>query len=168
MRRNWKMLSILALCVMAAGGFGLKIAFSHCQVPCGIYNDELRFEALYNQNITTIDKAMTQIKELSEKSDALSANQLSRWVTNKEEHADEIMHQMQQYFLAQRIKPADEGDSAAYKDYTQKLVIIHHIIIDSMKCKQTVDPANVESLKSNLDKLYKAYFGKDHQEHTHD
>ena len=39
-------------------------SFAHCEVPCGIYNDELRIAMLY-EHFTTLEKAMTQINELS-------------------------------------------------------------------------------------------------------
>jgi nickel superoxide dismutase len=43
------------------------VILSHCEVPCGIYNDEMRF-AMIEELILTIEKAMNQIRELSEES----------------------------------------------------------------------------------------------------
>ncbi|MCH5375396.1 MAG: superoxide dismutase, Ni, partial [Planctomycetes bacterium] len=63
---------------------------AHCEVPCGIYHDQLRFEQMLEDQ-TTIAKAMAQIGELTAKmddgADPLSVNQVVRWVTTKEDHA---------------------------------------------------------------------------------
>ena len=64
-------------------------AFGHCQVPCGVYTDQLRFDQMLEDH-TTIEKACKLINDLSAKSDALSKNQLARWVSTKESHAAKI------------------------------------------------------------------------------
>ena len=86
------------------------LAAAHCEVPCGIFDDAMRIEML-REHVTTIEKAMNQINTLSAE-DAPDYNQLVRWVTTKEEHADEFQHVVSQYFLHQRVKPAGVEDSA--------------------------------------------------------
>ena len=128
---------------------------AHCQVPCGIYGDDIRFQLLL-EHAATIEKAMRQIAELSG-SDAQLRQQVVRWVANKEKHADEIQTIVQQYFLAQRVKvPADGADDKAY---LVKLKHLHHIIVHAMKCKQTVDVKNVTALKQSIAAFKKAYSG---------
>ena len=39
-------------------------AFAHCEIPCGIYDDEMRIKMLA-EHVTTIEKSMAQIQELS-------------------------------------------------------------------------------------------------------
>ena len=63
---------------------------AHCQVPCGIYNDHGRIDAML-EDVTTITKAIAQINELSQQHNALSFNQATRWVSTKEEHASHII-----------------------------------------------------------------------------
>ncbi len=63
-------------------------AAAHCQIPCGIYNDELRVQ-LIEEHIDTIEKSMKQIATLGAQS-PLDNNQLVRWVMNKEEHAQKF------------------------------------------------------------------------------
>ena len=75
-----------------------SIAYSHCQIPCGIYNDQTRF-TMIAENITTIEKSMKQITELS-KNDKPNMNQLVRWVQNKENHADDTSDIITYYFMA--------------------------------------------------------------------
>ena len=72
--------------------------FSHCQVPCGIYDDAARIIQI-KEDFETIKKAMFNIKDLSKKENALSLNQLSRWVSTKESHATDIQNRINHYFL---------------------------------------------------------------------
>lgn len=132
-------------------------AAAHCQVPCGIYDDEARFTAML-EDAATVEKAIAQINELASKDDALSRNQLARWVVTKESHADNIQHVAQQYFLAQRIKaPADDAGEAGYVAH---LKATHTIIVAAMKCKQTVDAANAAALKKAIEDYKAIYFKK--------
>lgn len=140
-------------------------AFSHCEIPCGIYNDALRF-TLIEEHIKTIEKSMRQITELSAQSPQ-NFNQIVRWVVNKEKHAEEIQHIISQYFLTQRLKSVDEKDSEALKTYMEKLRLCHSILVDAMKCKQSTDLSGVEKLKSHVESFKKAYFGAQKKSHAH-
>ena len=81
---------------------------AHCQVPCGIYNDAVRIIQI-QEDFSTIQKAMTKIKELSQQQDATSMNQLTRWIMTKDDHASKIQKVVSDYFLTQRIKAKTEG-----------------------------------------------------------
>ena len=131
-------------------------AFAHCEIPCGIYDDEARVKEL-QEHVKTIEKSMTQIKGLS--SDA-NNNQLVRWVGNKEAHAGKIQHIVTQYFMTQRIKPPAAGDAKARAQYTSRLALLHKILVHAMKAKQTTDLAYTETLKSLIQDFEEAYFGK--------
>jgi nickel superoxide dismutase len=130
--------------------------FSHCEIPCGIYNDELRF-TMIEEHITTIEKAIKQIGHLSG-SQPINFNQIVRWVTNKEKHADEIQHIIVQYFLTQRTKLVGKGDDKANKIRTELLSLCHEILVYAMKTKQTTDLSNVEKLKSAVKAFKDSYF----------
>jgi nickel superoxide dismutase len=132
-------------------------AFSHCEIPCGIYGDEMRF-TIMKEDIATIEKSMKQIAELSKQASP-NHNQIVRWVQNKENHADKIRDVVTQYFLAQRVQPVLPKGSAEHDAYLNKLEILHDMIVTSMKCKQTVDLAHVEKLKQLVDRFEKAYLG---------
>ena len=129
---------------------------SHCEIPCGIYDDEMRVKMIA-ENITTVEKSMNQIIELSGH-DKQNLNQIVRWVQNKENHADEISHIVTQYFMTQRLKPVDADHSEEYMDYVNKLTLLHQMMVYSMKSKQTTDLANVEKLRSLLTSFKDAYF----------
>lgn len=127
----------------------IATAFAHCQIPCGIYNDEMRF-TMMQEHVTTIAKSMKMIE-----SDQ-NANQTTRWVINKEKHADELTKIATEYFLAQRIKPGMEK-------YEENLKTLHEIIIYSMKAKQTTDMKNAEKLTELIHNLEHSYLGDKHQ-----
>ena len=119
---------------------------AHCQIPCGIYDDAMRFTML-EEHITTIEKSMNSITELSE-SPAETANQLVRWTLNKENHADELAEIVTKYFLQQRIKPVASIEGEDGKKYLEKLRLCHEMLVASMKAKQTTDLQHVEKLRS--------------------
>ena len=135
------------LVVLSSFGFFLSSALAHCEIPCGIYDDKARIELIF-EHATTIEKSMKMITEL-EKSN--NANQLVRWVTNKEKHADLLQNIVTQYFMTQRIK-------LDAKDYDKKLTALHKMLVFSMNCKQTVDLANVEKLRAAAQEFQKLYF----------
>ncbi len=129
-----------------------EFAAAHCQVPCGIYADQRRFEELL-EDTDTIAKAIAQINELAGTHDANGHNQLARWVATKEAHASNMQEIIGQYFLAQRIKPTSEN-------YVDQLKAAHGVIIAAMKCKQSAEPATADTLRQAVHNLYHAYTGK--------
>jgi len=143
--------------LVSAVVFG-SLAYSHCQIPCGIYDDEARFAAIA-EHITTIEKAMKEIESLSAQAKP-NMNQIVRWVNNKDQHADELSEIVTYYFMAQRIKAAPESDAKAYGDYVKKLTLLHQMVVRSMQAKQTTDLAHVQALRTLLEQFHAAYSGK--------
>ena len=144
--------------VILAYGTTIQKSEAHCEIPCGIYADSVRI-SLIKEHITTIEKSMNQINEIS-KSANPNYNQLVRWVTNKEEHAKKIQEIVSQYFLHQRIKPVEETSGDVYAKYQKHLQLLHHMLVFSMKCKQTTDLGFTEKLKATVADFEKAYFHK--------
>ena len=128
-------------------------AAAHCEIPCGIYDDAMRINML-RENITTIETSMNQILDLEQKPDK-NANQLIRWVMNKEQHADALQEIVSQYFMTQRIKPEA-------KQYQVKLQTLHELLLAAMKSKQTTDLGQVKRLRELVDKFEKIYFDHKH------
>lgn len=150
---NKKTLAIIFIITLTAVA---TIVYSHCQIPCGIYGDEARFDMIA-ENITTIEKSMKQIAALSAQ-DKPDNNQIVRWVQNKEKHADDTTHIITYYFLAQRLKPVANDNSKAYKTYVKKLTILHEMLYNCMKSKQTTDLVHIEKMRSLLAQFNTAYF----------
>lgn len=130
-------------------------ALSHCQIPCGIYDDSTRFH-LMAEHITTIEKAMKTIVDLSnqEKPDY---NQMVRWVQNKDHHADQLSEIVTYYFMAQRIMPPQEQGGEAHAKYLGEISSLHQMLVYAMKAKQTTDLGNVDKLRTLLEAFKASY-----------
>jgi len=156
--------AIIIISVVLFSTITTKTATAHCEVPCGIYDDELRIE-LIKEHIQTIEKAIMQIKEI-QASETINYNQLVRWINTKEKHAELIQEIADQYFLTQRVKFAEPEDKDKYKKYINQLTYLHQLIVYSMKAKQSTDLKNIDNLKNSLSHFEVSYFGKD--AHRHD
>ncbi len=146
MNKAARYLTILVLFAMAT----TATVQAHCQIPCGIYDDQMRIH-LMEEHVATIGKSMKQIEA------GVNQNQTVRWVMNKDAHADKLSEIVTDYFMAQRIKPGCD-------DYALKLSLLHEILVYSMKSKQTTDPANVAKLKELIHAFERSYLG---EKHTH-
>ncbi|TFG80890.1 MAG: superoxide dismutase [Chrysiogenales bacterium] len=142
--------------LLGVGGGPLLRA--HCQVPCGIYDDEARFKLLA-EHVSTMEKAMNEIAALSAQS-PVNYNQVVRWVMNKEKHAEEFSEILSYYFLAQRIKQAAADDKEIHDRYLSQLELVHLLLVNAMKAKQTVDLVHIKNLKELLGKLQNSYLAK--------
>lgn len=132
-------------------GAATSIVNAHCQVPCGIFDDQMRIH-LMEEHVVTIEKAMKKISANE------NQNQTVRWIMNKEKHAEELTDIVTYYFMAQRIKPDAE-------QYTEKLQVLHQIMVYSMKSKQSTDLAHVVKLNELIHKFEHLYIGE--HEHSH-
>lgn len=129
-------------------------AYSHCQIPCGIYDDHARVKTMLEDAATT-RKSVKLIAELSGKSDAQSNNQIVRWVMNKENHAQNVISSISDYFLTQRVNSKQE-------DYVERLKKHHAVIVAAMKVKQNADMKYVDALEASIKGLLPYY-----PEHKH-
>lgn len=127
---------------------------AHCQVPCGIYDDHARVKAML-EDAATVEKAVSMLAELAGKDDAQSYNQIVRWVSNKESHAQLIISTISDYFLTQRVNSSQD-------DYVERLKKHHAVIVAAMKAKQNADLASAKNLTKAVEAL-----GSYYPEHTH-
>jgi nickel superoxide dismutase len=139
---------------LASGVFLMFIltgsAAAHCEIPCGIYDDQVRANLIYEHTVT-IEKSIKKIAALSKEA-PVNYNQLVRWISNKEDHATKIQHTISQYFMTQRLRPDAQK-------YPEKLSVLHKMLLAAMKCKQSMDIANVQTLRSLLKEFEIMYFG---------
>jgi nickel superoxide dismutase len=131
--------------------FIASFAAAHCEIPCGIYDDEARM-GLLAEHITTMEKSMKTIMDL-QNTQPLNYNQIVRWIMNKENHADAFQEIVSQYFMTQRIK-------ADMKNYNKILTVLHRMLVYAMKCKQTTDLSHIETLRTLLKELQTLYLHK--------
>lgn len=154
MKKLAKVILITALVGFSSGLMLPQTVQAHCQVPCGIYNDYARVQSML-EDAATVEKAGRLINELAGKKDAQSQNQLIRWVNTKEQHAQNVISTISDYFLTQRVKPDQ-------KDYSKRLQKHHAVIIAAMKAKQNADVKYGESLTKSIEALSGYY-----PEHKH-
>ncbi len=145
------------LIAMFAAFANIQNVQAHCQVPCGIYDDGARVIQML-EDAKTVEKATAMLAELSDKTDAQSVNQKVRWVNNKEIHAQNVIATISDYFLTQRVK-------SSQKDYTDRLVKHHSIIVAAMKAKQSASPENAKALTEAIMSIVPFYHV--HLEHSH-
>jgi len=135
--------------VAGASLLPVQTASAHCQIPCGIYDDHARVQAML-EDAATVEKSVKLITELAGKSDAQSQNQLVRWVMNKEKHAQNIISTISDYFLTQRVKTSQD-------DYAERLAKHHAVIVAAMKAKQNSDPKAASALTASIKDLAPYY-----------
>ncbi len=157
LRWSWLLVLAAVICCVAPS------VWSHCEIPCGIYGDKTRIDILY-EHVTTIEKSMKSIDSL-QKEDPLNYNQIVRWVSNKEKHAEEIQDIVQQYFMTQRVKPKAKGQEG-YDKYLTQLTSLHEMLVHAMKAKQTIDVAHCEHLRARIDTFSAAYFSAEDLKHV--
>lgn len=160
---NRKIVSFLVVAALLTLG-GSTMVLSHCEIPCGIYNDPMRLDTMA-EHVKTIEKSMNQLKQLSEEKDK-NYNQLIRWVKNKEHHSDRLSDIVTQYFMKQRIKPVGRDEKKAYEEYINKLTLLHAMMVYSMKGKQTTDLEYVEKLQSYITEFRTAYLDINAHKHN--
>ena len=131
-----------------------QTSFAHCQIPCGIYDDHARVMTML-EDVATIRKSVSLIAELADKTDPQSKNQLVRWVVNKEQHAQNIIDTISDYFLTQRVKASQE-------DYAERLQKHHAVIVASMKAKQNASMEHVDNLMMAVEAVAPYYPKHEH------
>jgi nickel superoxide dismutase len=156
-----KKIKVLALICLLFIGFGSIKSFAHCEIPCGIYNDEARVKMMF-EHIQTIEKSMKLIIELSaaEKPDY---NQLVRWVNNKEEHANKLQAIATQYFMFQRVKVSE--DPAKKAKSMKQLELLHKICVYAMKAKQSTNMEMIKKLNDTVHDFGHEYLGEHKHKH---
>lgn len=156
-----KLITLISLSVFLLVLNPIRV-MAHCEIPCGIYNDKMRIDMI-KEDITTIEKSMNQIIELS-KATAPNYNQLVRWVNNKEEHANKIQEVATQYFMTQRVTLSD--DSVLQKKNAEMLRLLHQLCVYAMKAKQTTDLTFISKMKATTEEFAKLYLGENY-DHDH-
>jgi nickel superoxide dismutase len=134
---------------------GSQKVSGHCQVPCGIYDDEARIKSML-EDTETITKAINELGKLVESHSVQDVNQAVRWINTKEDHAAHIIEVVSLYFLTQKVAGVESG-ADGYEEYLKKLSDHHAVMRAAMKTKQTVDPKAAEALRAAIMKLSEHY-----------
>jgi nickel superoxide dismutase len=102
------------------------------------------------EDAQTVLKACRSMEDLADQSDAQSKQQFVRWVNNKESHAQKVIETISDYFLTQRVKPAQA-------DYEERLEAHHAVILAAMKAKQSASVDVSEHLQEAIKALLVYY-----------
>jgi nickel superoxide dismutase len=108
------------------------------------------------EDAATVEKAVTSLAALADKTDAQSQNQKVRWIQNKEIHAQRVIESISNYFLTQRVKPGQD-------DYPTRLARHHAVILAAMKAKQKTDADSAQVLRESIQALRAYYPSPVHQ-----
>ena len=127
---------------------------AHCQMPCGIYHDDMVF-AQIDQYVETMHKGISIINQGKFVSNN-DRNELIRWVMQKDKDSDKVAGIILSYFLQQKIKP---GES----DTIKKLVGAHNLLFLLVAIKQTTDLEMLKEFSKEWDK-FKVMFHLDSYE----
>ncbi len=160
MRIRAAAIGIVVACLAVAAS-----TLAHCEIPCGIYDDEMRLK-LIEEHTTTIEKSMKMIVELSAEGEK-NYNQLVRWIHNKESHADQLQDIVSQYFMTQRVKPVDEKSIPEHERYITQLTLLHQMLVAAMRAKQTTNLQHVAELRSLVGEFRAAYLIPGRSQHSH-
>lgn len=115
--------AILFLCMQGT-------LLSHCQLPCGIYHDDMVFDQI-DQYIETMYKGITVIND-SKFTTPRERNETIRWVVLKEEESNEMARLITKYFLQQKIELNDPN-------LEEKLKSAHKLLFLLVAIKQNTD-----------------------------
>lgn len=124
------MLRNLLFACLAWGMCNHSQLIAHCQMPCGIYHDEMVFDQI-DQYVETMVKGISVLED-NKFTTVQDRNVFVRWVMEKDSASDQIADVILVYFLQQKIKP-DEADTA------KKLLSAHKLLFLIVAIKQTVD-----------------------------
>jgi nickel superoxide dismutase len=117
---------------------------AHCQMPCGIYHDEMVFGEI-DQYVETMYKGMTVLTD-SKFETVKDRNEFVRWVITKDKLSDKTAELFNTYFLQQKIKP-DEPDTP------KKLIAAHKLLFLMVQIKQNADIKLVDTFADEWDKF---------------
>jgi len=148
---------------------------AHCQMPCGIYNDQMVYDQV-NQFYKTVYKGVMAMKN-NKLETVEDKNQFVRWVMTKERLCNETAEIITKFFLQQKLKPDDED--------TKPLILsAHKLLFLLVAIKQTVDVDIVNDFGKEWDhfkylfhpeveckpviKMIENPYAEEGEEHTHD
>lgn len=129
---------------LAALLFTNTLISAHCQMPCGIYHDDMVYDQI-DQYVETMYKGMTVMSD-DKFANLHDKNEFVRWVIEKENASNDIADLILKYFLQQKIKPGEP-------DTAKQLESAHRLLFLSVSIKQNADRKQVEDFADEWDKF---------------
>lgn len=132
---------------------------SHCQMPCGIYHDDMVYDQI-DQYVETMYKAIHELEE-SKFSSPWERSQFVRWVMVKEKESDDAAKVLTTYFLQQKMKPDEQPETA------KRLAVLHKLLFLTMQIKQHIDIRCVKNFQENWIDFKLMFHNKDYECEMH-
>ncbi len=145
------MKKIAMILATAASLLGTERLIAHCQMPCGIYHDEMVYEEI-DQYVETMYKGMTVLGE-NKFSTSHERNEIIRWIYQKEKQSNKAADLIVSYFLQQKIKPGE-------KDTPQRVISAHRLLFLIVCIKQNTDRQMVKDFSEEWEK-FKLFFHRE-------
>lgn len=117
---------------------------AHCQLPCGIYHDDMVFDQI-DQYAETMYKGISILNE-SKIRTAHDHNEVIRWVLEKEKESNEIANLITVFFLQQKIKPGEPSTA-------KRLESAHKLLFLLVAIKQNTDLRFVKEFTEEWEKF---------------
>jgi nickel superoxide dismutase len=124
--------------------FGHGEIHAHCQMPCGIYHDDMVFDQI-DQYVETMYKGISVLNN-NKFSNPRERNEFVRWVLEKDQASDESASLLTKYFLQQKIKSGEP-------DTVKRLVSLHKLLCNLVIIKQNVDLKFVETFSDEWEQF---------------
>jgi nickel superoxide dismutase len=104
-----------------------KVAFAHCDIPCRIYDPATTIIAALT--VVRMDDIIAEWRENRPEDDAEYIATLSRAVARKEEHAEQVKHDI-------RVIWGDYIKAPQLETHPQLHELVHTIMLQGSACKQ--------------------------------
>jgi nickel superoxide dismutase len=141
MKRNILMTALTGMMVVLTHG---NTAHAHCQMPCGIYHDDMVYDQI-DQYVETMYKGVSMLNDTHFQT-VKEKNEFVRWVVQKENASNEMATLFTTYFLQQKIKPGE-------KDTAKRLESAHRLLFILTQIKQNTEIKFVEEFADEWEKF---------------
>lgn len=134
---------------MQKGLLAVTIFFStllnaHCQMPCGIYHDDMVYDQV-DQAVETLYKGVAVLNQ-TKFTNVHDMNEAVRWICEKDKICDDTAVLITEYFLQQKIKPDDP-------DTPKRLTAAHKLLFYLVAIKQNTDLDYVKQFNEEWEKF---------------
>ena len=126
--------------------FPTKIAYAHCDIPCGIYDPHNAQMAAH-----TVLRMIGLIKELPDDSSKETIHKLTRYAAVKEEHAEIVKNDV-------RVIWGDYFKPEHLKDYPDLHETVFNIMKLASKARQTIDLEAARELLTQVQKFSEIFY----------
>ncbi|MBI2028048.1 MAG: superoxide dismutase, Ni [Candidatus Levybacteria bacterium] len=132
--------------------FPTKVAYAHCDIPCGIYDPHMAQMASHTViRMTQMLNDLTAEKDIPFEERKKIIHQIARLTKVKEEHAELVKHEI-------RVLWADYFKEEHLKKYPDLHSLIFKILKLASKARQEINMDAANELLENVQKMAEIFF----------